>query len=762
MAPPSAASDMDRGRRVGKYQILTRLSVGGMAELFLAYTAGPGGFKKFVALKQILPDIKADESFVKMFLDEARITAAFNHANIGQVFDLGEEEDELYLAMEFIAGQNLEQVIKRAAKRNIELPIGFAARVVRDTCLGLHYAHHFVEPSGQPAPVIHRDISPKNVMVTYAGECKVIDFGIAKARGRLGRTQVGVVKGTSGYMSPEQVRNEPLDGRSDLFCTATMLYEMLIKERLFAVAGEVQMMLKIAEEEIPPPHTVNPEIPEALSMVVYKALSKKREDRYATGKEFAKAIDQAAEEVFDEDQMAAVMTQLFDDKIATTRALLELAKSEDTRAMKEKVEELKVDAEASVPTPKKGHKATPGPRPGLATPTKPKNPSKPSMKPAAKEPPPPRRPSKPVKATDVARADFDATIPPRNRADPQKFQATRVFEEQKEEPFDQVPDESEPPDDDESTQKKKTISPKITQDIPAVRAKNKGEELPPPEKKGGGFVGFLGKLAGLGVFAGIGYLGWALWAGPLKDGEYGKMVHAWVDQNAKIDKPEVDTGPKAIDPNVAKAAADDPNIPAWKKKEDEKAALEKAEKERQAAIEAQQNDPEVKKNLEELEAQLKALNTAEEELRVLKFAAAQGSKVDAAQAKKIETLEKQNADMKAQIAAINAKLDSKKVDKRPSAPRSDGVQVVKTEKDAKKMEMGYLTLATVNPNKAKVLLDGSPFGETPLIKIPLEAGTHKLKIVDENNKQHDLSVKIETGKTFELKGIDVESLPLAK
>src|SRR5688572_17106020 len=114
--------DPDRGRRISKYEILTRLSVGGMAELFLAYTAGPGGFKKFVALKQILPDIKADESFVKMFLDEARITAAFNHANIGQVFDLGEEEEELYLAMEFIAGQNLEQVIKRAAKRQIELP----------------------------------------------------------------------------------------------------------------------------------------------------------------------------------------------------------------------------------------------------------------------------------------------------------------------------------------------------------------------------------------------------------------------------------------------------------------------------------------------------------------------------------------------------------------------------------------------------------------------------------------------------------------
>ncbi|MHB8878013.1 MAG: serine/threonine protein kinase, partial [Myxococcaceae bacterium] len=377
MAPPGAsAADLDRGRRVGKYEILTRLSMGGMAELFLAYTSGPGGFRKFVAVKQILPDVKKDDQFVKMFLDEARITAAFSHGNIGQVFDLGEEDGELYLAMEFISGQNLEQVTKRAFKRQHPIPVGYACRVVRDACQGLHYAHAFTDPSGRPAPVIHRDVSPKNVMITYTGDVKMIDFGIAKAKNRLGRTQVGIVKGTSGYMSPEQVQNFELDGRSDLFSAGVMLHELITGHRLFSAPSDAAMMIAIVEGDIPTPRSVNPRIPEALSDVVMKALARKREHRFATGKEMARAIDQAAASlIFDEDRLAEEMRALFEDKMQTTRSLLELATNDDAGSLSEVAGALRdeaVDAAAKSATPRgrPSSTATPVPRdvPASATP----------------------------------------------------------------------------------------------------------------------------------------------------------------------------------------------------------------------------------------------------------------------------------------------------------------------------------------------------------------------------------------------------------
>ena len=328
-----AGEDPDRGRRIGKYEILTRLSMGGMAELFLAFTSGPGGFRKFVAVKQILPDIKKDEQFVKMFLDEARITAAFSHANIGQVFDLGEEGGELYLAMEFLPGQNLEQVVKASTRQGYTLPMGFIGRIIRDACLGLHYAHHFTDPSGRPAVVVHRDVSPKNVMITYDGVVKVIDFGIAKARGRLGRTQVGMVKGTSGYMSPEQVRGASLDGRSDLFSVGVMLHELLCGQRLFNGPHEAAVMLQIVEGDIPAPRGINPDVPEALEAVALRALARDASQRFTSGREMARAIEAAlGPELFDEDGVTAVMGDLFADKRQKTRTLLELASSaEDAR-----------------------------------------------------------------------------------------------------------------------------------------------------------------------------------------------------------------------------------------------------------------------------------------------------------------------------------------------------------------------------------------------------------------------------------------------
>ncbi|HEX8825211.1 MAG TPA: protein kinase [Archangium sp.] len=324
--PGGMGVDYDRGRRIGKYEIVTRLSMGGMAELFLAFTTGPGGFRKFVALKQILPDVQKDDHFVKMFLDEARITAALAHANIAQVFDLGDQDGELYLAMEFLAGQNLEQIHQASQKQQRPLPLGFSARVVRDACLGLHYAHAYTDPSGKPRPVVHRDVSQKNVMVTFDGHVKVIDFGIAKAKGRLGRTQVGMVKGTTGYMSPEQAHGAELDGRSDLFCMGIILHELLCGRRLFTGSHEGEVMLKIAEGEVPSPISLNPRVPQALADVVMRALAREPRGRFATGREMARAIEAACgAELFHEEQLAAVMRELFEDKIQKTRALLESA-----------------------------------------------------------------------------------------------------------------------------------------------------------------------------------------------------------------------------------------------------------------------------------------------------------------------------------------------------------------------------------------------------------------------------------------------------
>ncbi|WP_240357125.1 protein kinase domain-containing protein [Myxococcus eversor] len=354
-----ASEDPDRGRRIGKYEILTRLSMGGMAELFLAFTSGPGGFRKFVAVKQILPDIKKDEQFVQMFLDEARITAAFSHANIGQVFDLGEDGGELYLAMEFLPGQNLEQVVKAAARQQYALPLGFIGRVIRDTCLGLHYAHHFTDPSGRPVSVVHRDVSPKNVMLTYDGVVKVIDFGIAKARGRLGRTQVGTVKGTSGYMSPEQVRGQGMDGRSDLFSVGVMLHEMLTGQRLFNGPHEAAVMLQIVEANVVSPRAGNPDIPEAMDAVVMRALSRDVAQRFASGREMARAIEAAlGSELFDEDGITEVMGELFKEKRQKTRTLLELASSAEDARVSEAAGALQQDevaepgAATRVPTPR--------------------------------------------------------------------------------------------------------------------------------------------------------------------------------------------------------------------------------------------------------------------------------------------------------------------------------------------------------------------------------------------------------------------------
>ncbi|MBL8921273.1 MAG: serine/threonine protein kinase [Myxococcaceae bacterium] len=314
--------DFFQGEKVGRYEVVTRLSIGGMAELFLARLDGPGGFQKLVALKRILPDVRSDERFVQMFLDEARLSAELNHPNLGQVFDLGQEPTgELYLAMEFISGKDFGAVLRASSRqeRRLELPV--VARIIRDVCLGLHAAHTHTDVTGTPRPVIHRDVAPKNVMLTFDGFVKVIDFGIAHAAGRKTRTQTGVVKGTPNYMAPEQLVAEPPTPATDVFAVGVMLHEALTGEPLFDGGAP------LARFQLPrPPSQSNPAVPAALDEVCLKALSPEPKHRFQTARELARALADVVPQPADEEELASLMASLFPGQRAALASLTETAR----------------------------------------------------------------------------------------------------------------------------------------------------------------------------------------------------------------------------------------------------------------------------------------------------------------------------------------------------------------------------------------------------------------------------------------------------
>jgi serine/threonine-protein kinase len=331
---------LDYGRMIGRYSIVQRLSVGGMAEIFLALATGPGDFRKFVTLKRILPNLREDDAFVQMFLEEARISASLSHANIAQVFDLRSEDDDLYLAMEYIAGEDVSQILRMTSKRQAFVPIGLTSMVVRDSCNALHYAHNFVDPLGEHTPVIHRDIAPKNVMVTYSGAVKVVDFGIAKMRRASQLATTTSVKGSSGYMSPEQVQGKVVDARSDIFSLGVLAHELLAGRRLF-VTDRPDGEPEIDPSRITPPHLLNAAVPEAMSAVVMRALELDPARRFGTAREMGRAIEESAPEIFDEERAAAFMRSLFASRIEMVRMLLRSATEhpEALRAVVAKLDE---------------------------------------------------------------------------------------------------------------------------------------------------------------------------------------------------------------------------------------------------------------------------------------------------------------------------------------------------------------------------------------------------------------------------------------
>ena len=319
------STPLDR-RHLGKYEVLCRLSTGGMSAIYLAHQTGLAGFKKLVVLKTVLPDIGGEEDFVGMFLEEARITAVFNHPNIAQVFELDTDEGQLFMAMEFVQGCTLVELARACRGAKEAIPIGFTLAATRDTALALHYAHNFTDARGRKQIVIHRDVAEKNIMVTYEGVTKLLDFGIAKALGRSGRTSIGMVKGTSGYMSPEQIRGEPLDPRSDVFALGVVMHECLTGLRLFHGKTAEEGMMAALREEVQPPSKWNKELTPEIDAVVLKALQRDREKRFNTALEFARAIEKAAPGLlWHPEQLGEVVTRHFSDRRAETRRLLESA-----------------------------------------------------------------------------------------------------------------------------------------------------------------------------------------------------------------------------------------------------------------------------------------------------------------------------------------------------------------------------------------------------------------------------------------------------
>jgi len=264
----------------GKYLLLERISVGGMAEVFKAKAFGVEGFEKIIAIKKILPSMAEDADFIQMFIDEAKICGQLNHANICQIFELGRIDDSHFIAMEYIWGKDLLQIQNRFRRIRKNMTVQMAAFLASKMCEGLDYAHRKKDATGKPLNIIHRDVSPQNVIVSYEGEVKVIDFGIAKAASRSAKTQAGVLKGKFGYMSPEQVAGKTLDQRADIFAIGTILYELLTNERLFLGESDFATLEKVRNVAVPPPSQVNKEIPPALDSIIMKALAKDTDSRY--------------------------------------------------------------------------------------------------------------------------------------------------------------------------------------------------------------------------------------------------------------------------------------------------------------------------------------------------------------------------------------------------------------------------------------------------------------------------------------------------
>jgi eukaryotic-like serine/threonine-protein kinase len=276
--------------RLGRYQVLNKLAQGGMAEIFLAKALGVMGFERLVAIKLIHSQLTRDSEFVKMFIDEARIAMHLQHRNIVQVFDLDKAGDTYFIAMEYVHGVNLYDVYEKIAARGRWFDLPLALYIVAEVSKGLHFAHTRLGPDGRPLGIVHRDISPQNVLLSFEGEVKITDFGIAKAAERLHVTTPGIVKGKYAYMAPEILREKKVDGRADVFAAGVLLYELLVGENPYAGATPVQTIENVMHKVVPAPSQRGAYVSSELDQITLMALAKDPDERYANAAEFAEAL----------------------------------------------------------------------------------------------------------------------------------------------------------------------------------------------------------------------------------------------------------------------------------------------------------------------------------------------------------------------------------------------------------------------------------------------------------------------------------------
>ncbi|RJS25779.1 protein kinase [Corallococcus sp. H22C18031201] len=302
----------------GKYLLLDRVNIGGMAEVWRGKQFGASGFERLVAIKRILPNIAEDEEFISMFIDEAKISVQLTHANIAQIYELGQIATSYFISMEYIPGKDMRAIFDRCRKKGEPAPVPLVAFCVAKMCEGLDYAHRKKDGMGRDLNIVHRDISPQNVLISFEGEVKVIDFGIAKAAGKATKTQAGILKGKFGYMSPEQIRGLPLDRRSDVFAIGVCLYEMLTGERLFVGESDFSVLEKVRKAEVAPPSTYNRRIPEALERIVLKSLAKDVDERYQYASELGDDLQRfliTSDSIFSRKDLMQYMKSTFAEEV---------------------------------------------------------------------------------------------------------------------------------------------------------------------------------------------------------------------------------------------------------------------------------------------------------------------------------------------------------------------------------------------------------------------------------------------------------------